>query len=509
MSTSAIGGSGSMIDVNGIVSGLMAIEQRPLQTIKSRISATQLSVSSMSEVKGLVDAAYSAANAIKSPLLLGGKSVTSSNEGRVKVSVSNPALAGVGSIPISPARLAGTQRSTLAGFTSATDALSATDFGELTVSIPQSSTLLEDADGDGQGDALSPVRILMGGRTLTQIRDDINAQLAGKVSASIINTGDSGVGYILVLSGAKTGADADFTLALDTTTLNNLGSSGLRLGADAAEQASQTLATNVVETIFYDASASDAEATLYAGTSGAITVKSANNIFTDAVPGLQFELTSGPVQGESNVANITVVDNTAEVEAKLSTFATAFSDLIKRLGVLTKPGSADKQAGPLASNSGVLGLTSSLLASYSKGLTLSDSRTYTTTSGTVIGTSANPIAWSTIGLKMARDGAVTLDTSIFRSAMSSGLGVSVRAGFDADLIGVLESFRSSNGGLLGTIQTIELSLSSLKTRQTEFEARLERTRQGLVKKYAALDAKLVQMNQMSTNVRSALAGLSV
>jgi flagellar hook-associated protein 2 len=503
-----------MIDVNGIVSGLMALEQRPLQTIKSRISATQVSVSSMTEVKGLVSAAATAAKALSASSLLSGKSISSSNEAIVKVSVTDSTLAGVASIPIKPVEIARAQRSTLAGFASATAPIAALDdngstqFGTLTIDIPVTSTLLSDADGDGQTDSFTPVEITLGGRTLSEVRDEINAQLAGKLSASIINTGDPVTGYVLVVTGSKTGVDADFTMSLDADTLLAREGSGLKLGAEVAAQASITLGESVVADLVYDASADDAHAELFSGTGSAITVRSTSNLFSDVLPGVQFELIKKPAVGETSLATISITENTADVESKLTSFANAYSDLVKRLRVLTRPGSADQQAGPLASNAGVLSLTSALSTSYFNGLKLSDARTYTTSSGNVIGGANSPIAWSSLGLKMARDGTVSLDVSELRRTLSSGLGASIREGFTADLTDTLNTFGGSGSGLQTTIQTIELSLSSLKTRQSDLESRLERTRQGLVKKYAALDAKLVQMNQMSTNVRSALAGLS-
>lgn len=510
MSTSAIGGSGSMIDVNGIVSGLMAIEQRPLQSIKTQISATQVSVSSLSEVKGLLSAAHNAAKALTSASLLRGKSVASSNEALVKASVTDPTLAGVSSIAIAPVELAKAQRSTLAGFGSATGELDATQFGTLTIDFPGTSTLLPDADRDGQPDSVAPVQIQLGGRTLTQIRDDINQQLAGKVNASIINTGDPARGFVLSLTGAKTGVDAGFSVALDADTLTARQSSGIKLGAALAAQASEAfgIVVDPTEQVPYDTTADDAYAELYAGTGNAITVRSASNVFSSAVPGVQFELLKKPGLNEATSATLAITENAAEIEAKLTSFASAFTDLLKRLQVLTKPGSSDQKAGALASNSGVLSLTSALQSSYFKGLTLSDARTYTTPTGNVIGAANNPIGWSSLGLKLARDGTVSLDASALRATLDSGLGASIRQGFNADIMSVFNAYVGSGSGLQTTIQTIELSLSSLKTRQSEAEARLERTRQGLVRKYSALDAKLVQMNQMSTNVRSALAGLS-
>ncbi|NBO39591.1 hypothetical protein EBU99_13515 [bacterium] len=514
MSTSAVGSSGSVIDVNGIVSGLMAIEKRPLQAIQSRISATQVSISSMSEVKGLVDAAYNAANALNSPALLNGRTAGSSSEGLVKVSITDSSLAGTSSIPIRPVELAKSQRTTLAGFASASQALSSSDangltqFGTLTIDIPASSTLLADDDRDGVADSFSPVEITLGGKSLTDIRNEINSALSGKVSASIINTGDPALGYVLVLSGSETGADADFTVSLDTDTLTARESSGLKLGAEVAAQASLSLGIDVTSDVGFDSVADDAYAELYSGTGSAITVRSATNSFASVIPGVQFELMKKPAAGEVDTATITIADNTSEISSKLTTFASALTDLFKRLAVLTRPGSEDQKAGPLASNAGVLSLSSALMSSYSRGLTLTSSRTYTTSSGNVIGGKESPISWSMLGIKMARDGTVTVDASTLRNTLSTGLGSSIREGFTAEVTTALNAFRGSGGGIQETIQTIELSMSSLRSRQSELEARVERTRQGLVRKYAALDAKLVQMNQMSANVRSALAGLS-
>lgn len=66
MSTSNIS-SGQMINVQQIVSGLMAVEQRPLSVVKTRISDVNVQISSVSQIKSLVDAAHAAAKAIEDP----------------------------------------------------------------------------------------------------------------------------------------------------------------------------------------------------------------------------------------------------------------------------------------------------------------------------------------------------------------------------------------------------------------------------------------------------------
>jgi len=96
MSTSALTGSGSVIDVRGIVDKLMQIESKPLTAARQRVGAVNVSISAMSEVKALVDKVASSAKAMEDSLMLAGRSVASSDAALVKASVSNPVLSSPG-----------------------------------------------------------------------------------------------------------------------------------------------------------------------------------------------------------------------------------------------------------------------------------------------------------------------------------------------------------------------------------------------------------------------------
>ena len=99
MSTSSVT-SGSMIDVNSIVNNLMQVEARPLQVVSTKISAANVSISAMGEVKSLVDAAFSAVSAIEDQIFLAGKTVTIGDSAIVKANVVSSSLAGVGEVTI-------------------------------------------------------------------------------------------------------------------------------------------------------------------------------------------------------------------------------------------------------------------------------------------------------------------------------------------------------------------------------------------------------------------------
>jgi flagellar hook-associated protein 2 len=245
---------------------------------------------------------------------------------------------------------------------------------------------------------------------------------------------------------------------------------------------------------------------------GGILVSSSTNTFSEVIPGLSLEvkaLTSGNASNIGNTVTLTVGDSREELKLRLGKFAAAFTSLTQKIRELTAPASADAKGGVLALDSGTLSLSSSLYQAYSTGLTLSGDRAWQDSTGATYGTSARPISWARIGLEMARGGVVSLNSTLFDAAINGSLGEALVEGFTASISTVLSDFKGVSGSLQGAIDTMRTNLSTLRNSQTQQEERLERKRAALVSQYSALDAKLVQMNQMSQNVRSALAGLAV
>jgi len=169
MSTSGISFAGSSIDVQGMVNSLMALEQRPLQSIQAKQSSTNVTISALSELKSRTDATYVAANAVQSGLLLSGRTATSSDIEVASVAVTTPQLAGISSYELSVSRLASSQRSTFMGFNSSTEVFGAGTGGtnSLTISIPASSSMSDD------GLAITK-SFDIAGQSLAQIRAAIN-----------------------------------------------------------------------------------------------------------------------------------------------------------------------------------------------------------------------------------------------------------------------------------------------------------------------------------------------
>lgn len=467
MATSGVT-SGSTIDVMSLVDSLMKVESRPLTTIQERIDSATVSISSMAALRSKVDTVYYDVAALEDPFMLGDKSATSSDSTIATVSVTSGVLASKGAVAVTVATLAAAQRSTFSGFTSSSVAVAQSGTFSLTFTGTMSSASFF-TSGSSSTTLSNSLSFTVGTKTLTELRDAINSDSNnnGRVIASIVKTGveqTSGAGddYVLMLTSTKTGADADFS-ALWTAT------SGTVLQGGTAPSG-------------YDVSAADAVATI-----GGIQVKSESNTFTTASPGLS--ITAAKVGSVS----IQVSDNTTKIKELFTKFANSYTDLIKTLAELTKPGSATQAAGPLAGNSGVLALSSSLGSAYYSGLMIGSSSAY----------------WSDLGLEIARDRTVTFSETKFNNFLTTTNGMSMLLlGFTSTLKTTLSSYKGTAGILESATDTIRVGVTSLEERKSETEKRLERLRASYIAKYAALDSKLSQMNFMNQSVTSSLARLN-
>ena len=644
MSTSALAGSGSVIDVNGIVNQLIRIEQRPVEAAKQRVSSVDVSISAMSRLKGLVDKVGSSAKALEDQIMLSGRSVTSSDSALLRATVSNSASASPGTFAVKNTVLAKSQRTAFPSFASNAP-LSGTftlqnvsnDFagqsvvagtsyrvvslgsstleqwqasftevggGELTaipgvgdtIEAPSASTLT------GGGSIVpSQVEIDLTGATLEGLRDAINsrADLSGLISASIVNTGQDtdtasvttasqyrvasagnstleqwqryftqvgggtlisipGVGDIVeaaatgTLQGGGTVSAATSTVASGKTyqvaapgsttladwqasftqvggaglsTIPGVGDvlvartsgpiaggasffpqdkyilalSGSKTGSTATFTAGGTAGSGLVVNPLLGQASANATAEV-----NGLAVASKSNSFTEAIPGVSFDI----LKADASVAGATasITDNRATLKDRLKSFAADLTALNQGLATLTKPGSKGEQAGPLAGNSGITGLSMAISSAYSSGFKI------TGASGT-----NNAYRWADLGLEVNRDGSVTirqsdLDKAIDGITMGYGaareIGREMLGGFTSTVRTALDSFRGTAGTIQGSLEVLQTNRSRLSTNVSELESKVERTRKSLLAKYAALDAKLAGLSQVSANVRSSLGRLS-
>ena len=220
------------------------------------------------------------------------------------------------------------------------------------------------------------VNIASGDGTLAGLRDAINAADAD-VTASILKT--SATNYALVLK-SREGADH----AMRITASEDAGAAGLADFAYGAVDAN-------IETI----AASDASLRL-----DGTTITRDSNSITDLVDGMKVTLKSTTTTTSSLSARY----DTATATAAMPLVADGLNGMNEMLGSMSKRGVGGAEDGPLAGDP--------LLRSLQRQL-----RSYTTMP--IPGYKDEPVYLADFGVKTERDGTVTLDEAVFKSAFES------------------------------------------------------------------------------------------
>ena len=382
MATSATASS-SGLDVAGIVSQLMTIEQRPFASLAKKEASYQAKLSAYGSIQGALSSFQSAVSGLNNLSQFQAMSASSSDSSVATVSAANNAVAGTYSLDVT--KLAQAQKLVAAGQTSDTAAIgtgaSTTltfDFGAITGGTLGANSKYTGATFTSNGNGAKTITIDGTNNTLQGIRDAINQAKIG-VSATIINDG-SGTPYRLALSSDNIGAtnSIQISVAGDAT-----------LGALLAHDPAGT--QNLAET----ATAQNAEFKV-----NGIAVSKTSNTVTDAIQGVTLNLqkiTATPV-------NLSIARNTGAVTNAVSGFVKAYNDLNTALTSASSYNSTTKQGSALLGDSTVNALQSQLRAVF----------------GTPIGNTGSSLSTlSQIGVSFQKNGTLTLDSAKLNSAISS------------------------------------------------------------------------------------------
>jgi flagellar hook-associated protein 2 len=366
-------GIGSGLDINGLVSKLVAAEGQPVtQRLDKREAGLQAELSAYGSLKGALSSFQSSVIGLTGIGSFSQRSATSSNTDLFSVSASTGAAAGSHSVEVK--QLAQAQKLASAGFT---DANSAIGTGTLTFQF---------------GDPTKPAKTITidaNNNTLEGIRDAVNKTDIG-VSAAIVN-GDAG--YQLVFSAKKSGADNALKITVNENPLagNNTDMSGLsQLAYDpAAVVGSGQNMTQV-------AAAQDAQAVI-----NGITVSRATNTINDAVDGVTFTLKKADV---GTTASATIALNTASVSDAIKGFVTGYNKLASTIGGLGNYNAETKKGGVLLGDSALRGVTSQLRSVLGS---------------VVYGMNDGVRSLSDIGIKTQADGTLKVDDALLQKAITN------------------------------------------------------------------------------------------
>lgn len=460
----------SNLDVAGIVSQLMQIERRPMQSIEKTLSGIQTQLSAWGKMQSALSTLQDAARKLGRNETWKAASTTSSDESFVKATAGSGAIAGSYSIEV----LSLASRQTLAsGSYASTDAI----VGGGTLSI-QLGTLSVDGTTFTADAGRAKVDITIAdGATLAQVRDAINAAGAG-VTASLVA---DGTGQRLMLRSADTGAAQAFSVV------------GANAGTDPSSQLSALSFDPVAGSgMQRTQTASDASVKV-----NGLTVAAAGNRLDGVIENVTLELkreTTAPI-------DIGVASDAKALRESLDGFVKAYNDLNKLIADQTRYDPATKSAGPLQGNQSAVRVQYRMREMLR--MTIGDGP-------------ANSL--NAIGLELQRDGSLSVNESKMTKALAAPEKLQAffaTVGDTPEQEGFAHRLVKSVGNLLDTEGTLPAVTDSLKARQRSaeqqqerLEARLAEIQKRLMRQYTALDANLSRISGSFAGVEGLLNSMN-
>lgn len=459
-------GVGSGLDVNSIVSQLVAIEKQPLQPLQTKAANFQTQLSVYGTIKSQVSALGDAAAALATAGGWAAYAATSSNTAAVTVTAGSTATPTTFGLDVT--QLARSQTTASLNVATGSTLGAATDNGTLTIQLGDWQTGSFVAGGSG-----SVAISINGADSLSTIASKINAANAG-VSATIVKSGSQ---ERLVFQSSTTGEAAGFQISsAGFAGLNSLSFTSLTNGTGSANgmELGQTgLDANVKF--------------------NGVVIQSATNTLTNVVPGLTLQLN----QLTTATANITVAQDANVIQKNIQAFADAYSALNKTLADSTRYVSGGK-TGALQADSTTVGIQrvlSSVLGSSSVGSTFS--------------------RLSEVGLERQKDGSLTLNAAKLATAMqnmpnlqqlfTTDNGNATTNGFGLKVRDFARGLISATGTVTTKSTAIQGSISRNTKDQDRVNERAARMEVQLRRQYSALDAQMAQMQGLSSYVTAQLA----
>jgi len=443
MSIVSTTGIGSGIDIQSIVKQLVTAEGQPqLNAIKRQETTANTRLSGLGTLKNALSEFQTAVNKLKDGNLFKTHAATSSDEAILKATASTSSVAGTYVMEVK--QLAVAQKSISTGFASSSTVVGT---GKLTF-----------ANGGG---TLFDVTIDSSNNTLAGIRDAINnASGNTTVTASIINV-DSTTSK-LVLSAKNSGEANAFQITADDDDGNDTDTAGL---------------SNILPTT--DSIAAKNAQIIIDGQ----TLSRSSNTISDAISGLTLDLKSAKVGTPVNVE--IKLDNDA-ITKTINDFVSAYNKLHSVTKELGKYGGNTNGTG----NGALLG--DATLRYISSQLRQEASNTVASVTGDY-----NSLAM--IGIKIDKDGAMSLDSTALSNALKKDLNsvsdvFSSANGVANRLSSKLNNFLQSGGPLDSQQTSLKNRLTSLTDKRSDVEDRLASLEKSLLKQFTAMDLNVGKFN---------------
>ena len=466
MATISSPGIGSGLDINSIVSQLVAVEKAPLKKLQTDASSLQSKLSIYGQIRSALSTLRDASNHLGKSETWAQLSVTNSDPGSVAVTTSTSSIPGTYSLQIQS--LANAQLNASKNYISPNSL------------VGEGSLVIETGtwSGNNQSNFTSKTSVTISvgppAESLAQLRDKINAAQSGVVASVLTDAS----GSRLVFKGAMTGVENGFRIKVTDTDGNN--SDGIGLSALAYDPSAGLL------TMAQAIAASNAAATL-----NGLSLSSSTNTMNNVVDGLT--LTLGKVT--TTPVNITTVRDNVGLRKSLDDFVKAYNSLNTLLADQTKYDATSKKSGALQGDNAALSMRAQMRNLLAAGSTASST----------FGRSSD------IGFDVQRDGSIQVNESKLSGAIGNpselqkilgninitdpsneGIAIRIRRLVD-QLTGFNGTVVNRTDGLKKLIERNSDKQNDLNDRAAAYEKRLRQ-------QYTSLDAKMGTLNGLQSYV---------
>ena len=472
MATISSAGIGSGLDVNSIVTQLVAIERQPITDLQTKATQIQTQISEFGKQKSALATLRDAASKLTSSDFWGQTTGASSDTSTVNVTTTTGAAAGTYAVAVTS--LAAAQSTATGVFAGST-------------ATPGAGTLHIELGSWGTGQTsftpktgATAVDITVAATdTLAQVRDKINSANAG-VTAIVLTDAS---GSRLMMRSTATGTENAFRTSVVDADGTNTNATGLSaLAYDPSSAAGVMTRTQT---------AANAVATL-----NGLPITSASNTLTNVVDGVTLKLsgiTSAPV-------NVNVLQDNDALKKQLQAFADAYNAVQTLITTQTKYDASTKTGGPLQGDGAAVGLQRSLrnLAGTSSGASstfarLADAGLGTDATGQMVITAAK------------LDNALANPTELKKLFSNTDLAVASNNGIGRQFRVLADSFLSVDGSLNTRADGLRQRLDSNKSQQDKLTDRVAQVEKRLRAQYTALDTQMATLNSLSSYVTQQIA----
>jgi flagellar hook-associated protein 2 len=447
-------GLGSGLDVNNLVTQLVAAERSP---VEQRISRTQTGIdsklSALGVMRGVLSTLQSSVGALRTETQVLARRAVSSDPTILRATASTSAP--VGSYSVEVLSLATTHKLVSEPYAGGSGSLVGT--GELTFTQNGEEFVVAATEG----------------MTLAQLRDAINTAPDNRgVRASIVQADD---GARMVFTAAASGSAQ--AINVQVTPPNG---TLKKLEYDPGQGQGQTPPMTVLS------AAADAQVKIEG-----FAVSAAGNTVAAAIEGVTLDLvTSKP----GTTVTVTVSPDVASVKEKIAKFVTDYNNAAGTMASQRSFDGGTRKAGPLLGDSTLLGV---------------ESRMRRDITGVIQPLPGSPSTLSEIGIGFGVDGRLVINDGKLTAALQSDAAGVAKVlagdgGIAKRLYDTIEGAIGLGGQVVGRTDSLQTQRRDLQKQREALEVRMQLVEAGYRRQFGALDAMLSDMQSTGRYLAGAL-----